>query len=121
MATENAGIPRSLAVRLENGDGVAVDKLTVADLGAIVGYIRDAAPELKLSEFDDQTIAQAIMSLAVRLPGIVPQITACATKKTPEETGQWSPRDSLKILRAMLQVNDWSALVKDVKDFFPRR
>ena len=64
MATENAGIPRSLAVRLENGDEVTVDKLTVADLGAIIGFIRDAAPDIKLSEFDDQTISQAILSLA---------------------------------------------------------
>ncbi len=118
MASENAGVPKDVNVRLETGEEVTVGKLTVGDLGAIAGCIRDSAPDVRLSDFDDSTIAQAIISLAARLPNVMPPLIACATKRSPEETAKWSPHDSMKVLRAMLKVNDWCALIKDVKDFF---
>jgi len=118
VAPENAGAPRTSTVVLENGESVTVRKMTLGDLGVIVGAVRDAAPELRLDGLDEDAADRFATSLAARLPELLPHLMSCATGRPCEEAVHWSPLDSVRVLRAWLRVNEWNALLREVRDFF---
>lgn len=114
----DSGSPKTVAVVLECGSAVNVSKLSVEDGAKIIGFIRREAPDISLASFDEMTIGVAVMDFVSRLPGIIPEITACATGQTAEQTAKYTLRDSLEILKAMIRVNDIGDLIRGYRDFF---
>ena len=107
-------------VQLKSGKSVTVRELELQDIPKVLRMAREVGGRIDWAKYEKLTVTEAALAIADEFPQLLYRVLGLVTATKPEAVATWRAMDLLKVLTAVLDVNDAEELMETWRDFFVR-